>query len=148
MTISISKILVPTDFSETAEKAVTYGVELAKRFNAKLDLLHAFDEVILYAPTTADVYREKFEAGIQEDLDKVTSKMEGVEVESVMRRGAPFVEIIRYAKENDVDLIVIGSHGRGAVMHMLLGSVAEKVVRKAPCPVLTVRDREREFVMP
>jgi nucleotide-binding universal stress UspA family protein len=62
--------------------------------------------------------------------------------------GSPFVEIIRFAKSEDIDLIVMGSHGIGPVAHMLLGSVAEKVVRKAPCPVLTVRHPEHEFVMP
>ena len=65
-----------------------------------------------------------------------------------MRRGAPFLEIIRYAKENDVDLIVLGTHGRSGLAHVLLGSVAERVVRKSPCPVLTVRHPEHEFVMP
>ena len=62
--------------------------------------------------------------------------------------GHPFVEIIRYAKANEIDLIVIGTHGRGPVKHLLLGSVAEKVVRKAPCPVLTVRQPGHTFVMP
>ena len=59
-----------------------------------------------------------------------------------------FVEIIRYARENNIDLLVLGTHGRGAIAHMLMGSVAEKIVRKAPCPVLTVRHPEHEFVMP
>ncbi len=63
-------------------------------------------------------------------------------------QGTPFVEIVRYAKDNNVDVIVMGTHGRGAIVHMLLGSVAEKVVRKAPCPVLVVRDQEHDFVMP
>ena len=63
-------------------------------------------------------------------------------------RGEPFVNIVRYARDNEIDLIVMGTHGRGAVKHMLLGSVAEKVLRKAPCPVLTVRDPEQEFILP
>ena len=62
--------------------------------------------------------------------------------------GVPFLEMIRYAKAKEMDMIVMGTHGRGAIAHMLLGSTAEKVVRKAPCPVLTVRDEEHEFVMP
>ena len=62
--------------------------------------------------------------------------------------GTPFVEIIRYAREHEIDLIVMGTHGRGLIAHVLMGSVAEKVVRKAPCPVLTVRHPEHEFVMP
>ena len=65
-----------------------------------------------------------------------------------VREGSPFYEIIRYAKEQDVDLIIMGTHGRGGLVHVLLGSVAEKVVRKSPCPVLTVRHPEHEFVHP
>jgi nucleotide-binding universal stress UspA family protein len=64
------------------------------------------------------------------------------------QRGTPFVEIVRYARREVIDLIVMGTHGRGAIAHMLLGSVAERVIRKAPCPVLTVRPEEHEFVMP
>ena len=66
----------------------------------------------------------------------------------VVRQGPPFLEIVRYAQEANIDLIVLGTHGRGGLAHMLLGSVAEKVVRKAPCPVLTVRHPEHEFVAP
>ena len=69
-------------------------------------------------------------------------------MEVVTRVGKPFVEIIHHARDHDVDLIVIGTHGRGAVQHALLGSVAEQVVRTSPCPVLTVRHPEHEFVMP
>jgi nucleotide-binding universal stress UspA family protein len=65
-----------------------------------------------------------------------------------VRQGPPFLEIVRYAQEANIDLIVLGTHGRGGLAHMLLGSVAEKVVRKAPCPVLTVRHPEHEFVAP
>jgi nucleotide-binding universal stress UspA family protein len=68
--------------------------------------------------------------------------------EIALLAGNPFLEIIRYAKAHDVDLIVMGTHGRGPIAHMLLGSVAEKVVRKSPCPVLTVREAQHEFVMP
>ncbi len=66
----------------------------------------------------------------------------------VVRQGPPFLEIVRYAQEANIDLIVLGTHGRGGLAHMLLGSVAEKVVREAPCPVLTVRHPEHEFVAP
>jgi len=69
-------------------------------------------------------------------------------VELVMEQGSPFLEIIRYAKDHDIDLIVMGTHGRGPIAHMLMGSVAEKVVRRAPCPVLTVKHPEHKFVMP
>ena len=65
-----------------------------------------------------------------------------------IRKGKPFLEIIRFAKENDIDLIIIGTHGRSGLEHIIFGSTAEKVVRKAPCPVLSVRPSQREFVMP
>jgi nucleotide-binding universal stress UspA family protein len=65
-----------------------------------------------------------------------------------IEQGSPFVQIVTYAKRFDIDLIVLGTHGRGPIAHMLMGSVAERVVRKAPCPVLTVRHPEHEFVLP
>jgi nucleotide-binding universal stress UspA family protein len=76
---------------------------------------------------------------------------EAVGAEYVLRasgRGGPYVEIVRCARDSSIDLIVMGTHGRGFVAHMLMGSVAEKVVRRAPCPVLTVRHPEHEFIMP
>jgi nucleotide-binding universal stress UspA family protein len=72
----------------------------------------------------------------------------GLEIDEVILSGMPFLEIIRYAKANDVDLIVIGTHGRSGMEHIIFGSTAEKVVRKAPCPVLSVKPAQREFVMP
>ena len=91
------------------------------------------------------------EAGVgKTEVGKVlaAADRERFQARLVMRRGSPFVEIVRYAKSENIDLIVMGTHGRGPIAHMLLGSVAEKVVRKAPCPVLTVRHPEHEFVMP
>ena len=76
------------------------------------------------------------------------SEVEALNAQFVLRRGFPFVEIVRYAKEADIDLVVLGTHGRGAVAHMLLGSVAERVVRKVGCPVLSVKPHEHEFVLP
>ena len=73
---------------------------------------------------------------------------EGKLVVRATAQGTPFLEIIRYAKEKDIDMIVMGTHGRSGLVHMLMGSVAEKVVRKAPCPVLTVRPEGHKFVMP
>jgi len=71
-----------------------------------------------------------------------------MDVEAIVTQGIPFAEIISTAKEKEIDMIVIGSHGRTGISHMMLGSVSEKVVRKAPCPVLTVRQSDHEFVMP
>jgi nucleotide-binding universal stress UspA family protein len=150
--ISMKKILVPTDFSEHSTKAVRYGEELALKFGATLDLIHTVEtQPILYAEGGAFPFES-----IKELLDGAAAELEKVEIDSagqleVSRRvcdGSPFVEIVRHAKEHSVDLIVMGTHGRGAIAHMLLGSVAERVVRKAPCPVLIVRDEEHDFVMP
>jgi nucleotide-binding universal stress UspA family protein len=150
--IALRKILVPTDFSEQSKKAVRYGIELATKFGAELHLLHAFETVpIMYGegsgvpPQVAD----EIEAAAVKYLDELElESAEGLTVVRKVTEGHAFVEIVRYAKDNTIDLVVIGTHGRGAIAHMLLGSVAEKVVRKAPCPVLVVRDEEHDFIMP
>jgi len=96
----------------------------------------------LYA-SLEDAARKQLDA--QLTVDEKTKYR--AEVDLVMGT-SEFVEVIRYAREKDIDLLVLGTHGRGAIAHMLMGSVAEKIVRKAPCPVLTVRHPEHEFVMP
>jgi nucleotide-binding universal stress UspA family protein len=145
------KILVPTDFSETSEHALAYARVIAQSLDATFHLLH----VILDAnwqPWSMDTsgvdvrqLMGTWEAQAQERLTKLRPDETTVVVTKV---GHPFLEIIRYAKAHDIDLIVMGTHGRGAIEHMLLGSVAEKVVRKAPCPVLTVRHPEHRFQRP
>ena len=150
--IFLKTVLVPTDFSEHSEKAIQYGAELAAKFGAALHLMHTVDTTpVLYGEGGAFPFEsaEEIVAVAAKQLDQI--EIESLGKEQVVRRacqGTPFVEIVRYAKENNVDLIVLGTHGRGAIAHMLLGSVAEKVVRKAPCPVLVVRDQEHDFVMP
>lgn len=151
--IRLNKILVPTDFSEHSARAVRYGAELAAKFGAELHLLHCVEQTpILYGEGGAWISPEtivELQAAADQQLQDVpVDPSEGVTVVRKCVDGHPFVEVIRYAKAEETDLIVIGTHGRGAIAHLLLGSVAEKVVRKAPCPVLTVRDQEHEFVMP
>jgi nucleotide-binding universal stress UspA family protein len=150
--IKLEKILTPTDFSDPSQQALTYACELAKRFGAELHLLH-----VVQPPTTIAVYGTALpdeilhpEPAAQKELEKleVPDADQIREVVREVRNGPTFVEIVRYAKAVDVDLIVMGTHGRGGIVHALLGSVAEKVVRKAPCPVLTVRDKGHQFVMP
>jgi len=149
--ISIKKVLVPTDFSEHSDKAVRYGADLAAKFGGELHLLHVFE-------TTPIMYGEG--AGIPESAAEMKAaaveKLDGVQVDALeecpvvrkVMQGNAFVETVRYAKDNTIDLLVMGTHGRGAIAHMLLGSVAEQVVRKAPCPVLIVRDEQHHFVLP
>jgi nucleotide-binding universal stress UspA family protein len=134
-------------------KAVRYGAELAAKFGAELHLLHAVETIpVMYGEGGAYLPPDSLEEVIvatEKHLDEL--KIDSADVQPVMRKvvqGHPFVEIVRYAKDNAIDLIVIGTHGRGAIAHLLLGSVAERVVRKAPCPVLVVRDEEHDFIMP
>ncbi len=168
--IALKRVLVPTDFSEASEAAVKYGVALARVFKATLYLLHVVvrhelemsverQRVVdtLLADMTGETAAISLDVSMQrvarELLGHILSKSdeEEVRVEYVLRAsggGGPYVEIVRYAHDVDIDLIVMGTHGRGFVAHVLMGSVAEKVVRRAPCPVLTVRHPEHEFVMP
>lgn len=153
--IALKRILVPTDFSEASEVALKYGRALAEAFNASLDVLHVMEDPFVYAPTSEGYmpppqFHEEMETATRDRLNKLFTDAERAKLRAqlITKKGSPFVEVVRYAKENDVDLIVMGTHGHGAIAHMLMGSVAEKVVRKAPCPVLTVRHPEHEFVMP
>src|SRR6185436_1774656 len=168
--IALTRVLVPTDFSEASEAAVKYGVALARAFNAKLTLLHVVVrhelDVSVERQRVVDTLLAEMTAGaapigLDESLQRVARELLGnilskkdeeeLRVDYVLRAsgvGGPYVEIVRYAQDYDIDLIVMGTHGRGFVAHMLMGSVAEKVVRRAPCPVLTVRHPEHEFVMP
>ena len=154
--IKPKKILFPTDFSETSEEAAKYAVSYGKEFGAKVYVLHIVNERIisegLNLPRLVSV------ADLEEEMTKEAKKRlqvlipkeeaEGLDMETVIVRGEPFLEIIRFAKEKDIDLIIIGTHGRSGFEHIIFGSTAEKVVRKAPCPVLSVRPSQREFVMP
>ena len=148
--ITLKRILVPHDFSETSEAAVKYAVALAKAFGAKLHLLHVSDKARTDMATEFPLgLEESVEEAIRERLVKIMTPREQKEFkpEFELRGGTPYVEIVRYARERDIDLIVMGTHGRGFVAHVVMGSVAEKVVRNAPCPVLTVHTPEREFVV-
>ena len=151
--ISLKNLLVPTDFSEHSLVAAEYGVELAGRFGAKLHLLHVIEEPVATIPLL-EIYgapsKEEYEAAAQAMLDNwpLPDGAEEIEVERRLHHGTPFVHILHDARDHDIDLIVMGSHGRGLVAHLLLGSVAEKVVRKASCPVLTIRPEGHQFVHP
>jgi len=154
--LSIKSVLVPTDFSDASATALTYGMGVADAFGASLHLVHVMEDLLAHA-WAAEVYvaaapnlREEIERESRQRLDSMLPEAdrERLRAEIALLSGNPFLEIIRYAKAHDIDLIVMGTHGRGPIAHMLLGSVAEKVVRKSPCPVLTVRDAQHKFVMP
>ncbi len=153
--INLKKILVPVDFSEGSRKALTYGLSLCNNYKAALHLFNAIDDRIyddslfmLYAEQEVRQTRQRI---TDEQLDKLTAEIKGthpqLEVIKVIRLGIGFVEIVKYAQEQGIDLIIMGSHGHTGIAHLLIGSTTEKVVRKAPCPVLTVRPKEHEFVV-
>ena len=156
--LNLKRILYPTDFSEYSLAALPYAVALAQQNDAELYCLHIVEMpteeyltgdymVPLDVPhvpedrilRTARARLERFVSEHLSEIDKVTPRV---------LTGTPFVEIIRYAREQSIDMIVIGTHGHSALAAMLLGSVAEKVVRTAPCPVLTVRDPSHKFEAP
>ena len=151
--ITLQRILVPVDFSETSDAALKYGRALAENFHASLQLLHVLENPLLQN-VASEVYvpppnfYEDWENSVRQKLDGLLSGVDRqtLQASCSIRHGSPFAEIISCAHDENIDLIVMGTHGRGAVGHLLLGSVAERVVRKAPCPVLTVRCREHEFV--
>lgn len=150
--MKLARILFPTDFSETADHALEFARDLAAQYDACLHLLHVVrDPVSLGWPgDAAGVMDPNLIVNWQEQAEQRLRELPlgGTRNESAVRVGHPFLEVVQYARDNRIDLIVMGTHGRGAVPHMLLGSVAEKVVRKAPCPVLTVKKPDHTFVMP
>ncbi len=151
--INLKRILLPTDFSEPSLEATHYAVEFASRFGAELHLLNVIEDPVIYLPMFESYplpSKDEFEQYARTRLENwiLPDDVEKCIPQQHWVHGKPFVEILRFAKENDIDLIVIGTHGRGMAAHILLGSVAEKVVRKASCPVLTVRPGDHHFVHP
>jgi nucleotide-binding universal stress UspA family protein len=157
--IAIKEVLVPVDFSSGSETALQYGRELARTFGARLNVLHIVEDVYLQlmmaggavgGSAAVEIQRD-LEAAAQTQLDAVLGEDDRRELQAraALRTGVAAAQgIVDYAKESGTDIIVIGTHGRGGMSHLLMGSVAEKVVRTAPCPVLSVRHPEHEFVRP
>lgn len=153
--MALKNILVATDFGDASAAALAYGRELARTFNATLHVLHVADDV--YMRLGGDAYigvlpelQKDIEASANKQLDEllVTNDATPVIKRAVVTSAATAVAIVQYARDLDIDLIVVGTHGRGAMAHLLVGSVAERVVRTANCPVLTVRHPEHDFVLP
>ena len=140
------RILVPLDFSEPSMRALTYAKLLGEALGASLDLLHVVpnpyvaDPSGLYTALPQNLL-DDFEREANTRLEQTLTPKERktFKVQSAVRTGDPQVEIVEYARLTPVDLIVMGTHGRTGVSHLFLGSVAERVVRSAPCAVLTVR---------
>lgn len=144
-----SKILVPTDFSSHSTAAVRYAAALAQTFDASVCLVHVYD-LLPYAlpegmPAVDAVQVTQLHDAFQKQLDgarRSASDAGAKNTETLLLQGSASAEIVRVAEEQGFDLIVMGTHGRTGLAHMLLGSVAEKVIRRAPCPVLTVPLKE------
>jgi nucleotide-binding universal stress UspA family protein len=153
--IRIKKILCPTDFSEYSLYALTYAAGFAQQYGAKLILLHVVD-VFLHDPAYFAPYvpdRAMFTGYEKDALEKLEGVVkekvpEGVQTECIVKEGRAFVEIVKSAREKEIDMIVISTHGRTGISHAMFGSTAERVVRKAPCPVLSVKHPEHDFLMP
>jgi len=129
-------------------------VNIAKKFNSELHLLHVIPNLNYFSPYESFLTPENLiamekniEKEIQKDFEKIIKKID-FPIKTSIKTGVTFVEIIEYAKIENIDLIVIGTHGRSGIEHILIGSVAEKVVRKSYCPVLTIRPKQKHFIMP
>lgn len=153
MELKINKILVPIDFSDYSKSALKYSITFAKQFNAELILIYVVEPVI-YPPDFSmgqiaiPSVNTEWDERAREELNKLAKNEIPADLKSktVIKTGKPFVEIIDTASEEDVDIIIIATHGHSGVEHILFGSTAEKVVRKAPCPVLTLREPIKGFL--
>lgn len=152
--IRIQQILVPLDLDEYACHALPYARELCTAFAAGLHLLHVVDTQWLLSaggafPESGGDLLSRLERDGRVEVERVAGQVGGgIAVTSAVRVGPPHVQIVQYARESHIDLIVLATHGRSGLKHALIGSVAEKVVQMAPCPVLAVKHPEHEFVMP
>jgi universal stress protein A len=146
----IKRILVPLDFSDCSKKALRYALALARQHSAALDLVYVVPAPSYasgeYGPIDYGNLQQELEEGAAKELRKTIAEeiVDSVPAGPIIRTGAAGREIIDLARSLPSDLIVISTHGRSGLKHVLLGSVAEQVVRHAPCPVLVVRESEHE----
>jgi nucleotide-binding universal stress UspA family protein len=154
--IAIKNILVPTDFSPASVQALEYGRQFARQFGGRLHLLHTVENVLFAGGAEVPIAAVR---QVEESLESVARReMEAavtvddrasLGVVTIVRSAhSAAADILEYAREQPIDLIVMGTHGRGVLHHLLMGSVAERVVRSAPCPVLTVHSKERDLLRP
>jgi nucleotide-binding universal stress UspA family protein len=148
--IGLKTILVPVDFSDSARKALHYALAFARLFKAEVTILHVAPELAEESRVTfsmpelqQEILRDAAE-NLRQEIER--ADVSDLKVNPVVKKGTPYHEIVETATQMNADMIVIGTHGRTGLKHVLMGSTAERVVRHAPCPVLVVREREREFV--
>lgn len=152
---SLRNVLVATDFSEPAKVALRYGVEFAKRFDAQLHLLHVVDDIAAHPyaaipiPVDLGQWQMDLEAGARASLSALLPETERAKVRArleIIVSTSPAHAVLSYARDANVDLIIVGTHGRHGMSKLLMGSVAQQISGGADCPVLTVRAPERDFV--
>ena len=153
--VALKKILVATDFSEPSNVALAYGRDFARSYQAQLHVLNVVEDVVLrYSPEVGIAMpqlQKDLEQAAHRALDQLITADDRrtLDVVAVVDTGLNIAETVtRYARDNAIDLIITGTHGRGAVKKFLMGSAAERIVRTAPCPVLTVHSHERDFIAP
>jgi nucleotide-binding universal stress UspA family protein len=151
--IKIQRILVPIDFSEHSKNALKYAIPFAQKFKASIDLIYVVEPTVYPADFSFGQIgfpnvEEELRTRGSDELENLIKKeiADKVVARKIVRTGKPFYEINQYALEENISLIIIATHGHSGMEHILFGSTAEKVVRKAPCPVLVVRAGEHEFV--
>ncbi len=154
--ISLKRILLPTDFSENSVHAQKYACAFVEQFDAELHLLHVFQDLagIIFDPFFGTPIGDCIQQDSRETAEERLRAMldakwaEKRHLVCATAQGTPFLEIIRHAKTNDIDLVVATTHGRTGLSRVLFGSTVEKIVRKTPCPVMVVRPTGHQFVMP
>jgi universal stress protein A len=151
--LQLNKILVPIDFSDTSKKALHYALRFAEQFNCKITLVHVVEPAspMVGAPFAVEVFPQPQDDSMaaEKELAALAARWRSNgtnSITSTIRIGHPPNEITKAAKDLDVDLIVIATHGYTSWRHLCIGSTAERVVRTAPCPVLVVREKEHEFI--
>jgi len=149
---NIKSILVPIDFSDYSKNSLRYAINFAETFDSTLHLVYVIEPAIYPADfsmgqVSVPAIEIETSERAAEELNKLAQNIIGdkARYSTVIKTGRPFIEIIECAAEIDADLIVIATHGHTGVEHLLFGSTAEKVVRKAPCPVLTLREPIKGF---
>jgi len=145
------RILVPTDFSNYADNALRQAVDIAKQYHAKIFLLHVIGDHIrqciedycLSDAVVKEIEQDSMMASLdnlKKEINRLSDDSSDIEISSYVKRGVPSEEVLREQEEKDIDLIVMASHGRTGISRILIGSVAEKVMRGAKCPVMLVRN--------
>lgn len=152
--IKLKKILCPIDFSECSSYALSYAIDLSAKEHASLYLIHVIET---HMSDIGDIVKQIDLLLDEKQIDNLRMRLINlvpedirinIHIESIVQKGIPFIEIIRTAKDKQADLIVMGTHGRTGLEHILIGSVAQRVIQRAPCPVLSIRLPKQVFSMP